>query len=213
MWHVVVPVKGGERAKSRLDLDPGLRRLLAAAMAADTIDAVHRCPVVARVTVLCGPGAAAALELPSGVATLGESSTDAPAGLNPQLARAVVRAGATGKHVAVVVADLPSLTAPSLAETLTAAHRVPVGLVVDRQGTGTTILTAREPALLEPTFGPHSATAHVERGAMTIDAGPELRCDVDTLADLDRALALGVGPRTGRIGAAAGRSASAAPRD
>lgn len=212
MWHVVVPVKGGDRGKSRLDVEPRLRRLLAAAMASDTVDVVHRCPAVARVTVLCGRGAADALELPPGVVTLSESSRRAVHGLNAQLAWAAARAP-VGERIAVVVADLPSLTAASLAEALGAADQVPVGLVVDRHGTGTTVLTARAASLLEPAFGPHSATVHQSQGAVMIDAGPRLGCDVDTLADLHHALALGVGPRTRRVGAATGLSASSAARD
>lgn len=212
MWHVVVPVKGGDRAKSRLDVDPRLRRLLAAAMASDTVEAVHSCTAVARVTVLCGRGTAGTLELPPGVVTLGESSLPEPAGLNAQLAWAAAD-GPVGEPTAVVVADLPSLTAQSLEEALRAADQVPVGVVVDRQGTGTTVLTACEASLLEPAFGPHSAAVHQRQGAVTIDAAPGLRCDVDTLADLGHALALGVGPRTGRVGARAGVAVSTAARD
>ena len=58
---MLVPVKGGDRAKSRLPLDREVRRELAAAMASDTVDAVRACPMVSRVSVLSSGSGAASL--------------------------------------------------------------------------------------------------------------------------------------------------------
>lgn len=201
MWHVLVPVKGGERAKSRLDLDPGRRRRIAAAMASDTVAAVRACPVVAAVTVLCGPDAAAELVLPSGVDTVEEGVSSSAPDLNDLLRWAATRPG-PARSVAVVVADLPALTSVTLADTLRSASGVSLGVVPDRHDVGTTVLTATRGAELRPRFGPRSAAAHVAEGAVPVIADPRVRCDVDVLEDLWEATALGVGPRTSAVLAA-----------
>ncbi|MGI4895505.1 MAG: hypothetical protein ACRYF3_10375, partial [Janthinobacterium lividum] len=51
VWRVVVPVKGGAEAKTRLDLPPAQRRTLATAMALDCLQAALATPGVA--LVLC----------------------------------------------------------------------------------------------------------------------------------------------------------------
>jgi len=69
--------------------------------------------------------------------------------------------------------------------------------VPDADGTGTVLLAARTPARLDPAFGPVSFAEHLRRGAVPLPLDlPRLRRDVDTPADLDAALALGVGART-----------------
>jgi 2-phospho-L-lactate guanylyltransferase len=54
---------------------------------------------------------------------------------------------------------------------------------------------------LNPEFGPESAERHRRSGAYAIeDVGLDsLRQDVDTVADLDAAARLGLGPRTSRL--------------
>lgn len=200
MWQVLVPVKGGDRAKSRLRLDPRRRRLLADAMTLDTVEAVASCRAVVRVTVLCGR--AVDLALPMGAVRLTEPDTlgtTGERGLNVSLSWALgqVQAGLeTPGPVAVVVGDLPALTASMLDQVLAAAADLESGVVPDRQGAGTTVLTASHGAFSGPCFGPQSAAAHVARGAELLTAAPGVRCDVDTLEDLHEATALGVGPRT-----------------
>ena len=69
--------------------------------------------------------------------------------------------------------------------------------VPDTEGTGTVLLAARTPAGLDPAFGAGSFAEHVRRGALPLDLDlPRLRRDVDTPADLEAALALGLGHRT-----------------
>jgi 2-phospho-L-lactate guanylyltransferase len=108
-------------------------------------------------------------------------------------------AGPTG----VLLADLPALRPEDLAVALAAVdarlrdEAASMAVVPDKEGTGTVLLAARAPADLDPAFGPDSLAEHVRRGAVALDLDlPGLRRDVDTPADLDAALALGVGPRT-----------------
>ena len=96
--------------------------------------------------------------------------------------------------IAVVVADLPALTAAALDLVLAAAEMVDLGVVVDRQGMGTTMLTAAPGHQLHPRFGPGSARRHAELGASRLAAPPPARTDVDVLDDLDAAQRLGFGP-------------------
>src|SRR5450755_3921110 len=51
-WTIVVPLKGSARGKSRIDVDPALRRRLAVAMALDTVAAASNTALVARVLVV-----------------------------------------------------------------------------------------------------------------------------------------------------------------
>lgn len=200
MWHVVVPLKGWDTAKSRLGLSDEARRLVVQAMAADTLAAIARCQTVERVSVLVRD----------------QSLVD-----SPTLAGAddvVVQPGSAGSldaalswfagswftdsqldaatPLAVVVADLPTLRATSLAEVLRLASQHPSAMVADRHGTGSTILTVWSAALLAPRFGLDSAFAHRAAGAAPISAAPNVTCDVDTADDLSHAITLGLGRST-----------------
>ena len=69
--------------------------------------------------------------------------------------------------------------------------------VPDAEGTGTVLLTALTADAMRPEFGADSAAAHQAAGAVRLDLDlPRLRRDVDTPADLQTAVELGVGPRT-----------------
>jgi len=107
------------------------------------------------------------------------------AGLEPAIMDGLAQADITGP-VAVVPADLPSLTPAELTEALTTAAGHPAGVVADRAGTGTTLLTARAPVHLRPRYGEGSFRRHVAAGAvpLPIPAGSGLRRDVDLAADL-----------------------------
>jgi 2-phospho-L-lactate guanylyltransferase len=111
--------------------------------------------------------------------------------------RAFARVSADGHPLVVLLADLPALTVAELAAALTecAAHRL--AFAPDQDGSGTTLLYSREPSQLHPAFGEHSAHRHHRTGAHPLtQIGPGLRRDVDTLADLVGADALGVGVST-----------------
>jgi 2-phospho-L-lactate guanylyltransferase len=202
---LIVPVKGGPAAKSRLRA----WSTLATAIAGDTICAVVRCPRVADLTVVGGDGAwlRDLLADPRPEPRL-HHVQDAGRGLN-----AAVRQGAGHlAHVApdapaaVLLGDLPALRPDSLTQALDAAGRALDGdprlvqvFVPDAPGTGTVLLAARAPLLLRPRFGRSSAAEHGLDGALRLEVDlADLRRDVDTSDDLRAASRLGLGPRTRR---------------
>ncbi|MFC8732858.1 2-phospho-L-lactate guanylyltransferase [Luteimicrobium sp. NPDC057192] len=193
-WTVVVPVKGGPDAKSRLatHVDAGARRTLADALALDTLDAVLATPSVACVVVVTGEGRLLPAVPDDGPRVI--HVDDPGQGLG-----AAVRAGldaAPDAPTAVLLGDLPALRPADLDAALADASGHERAFVPDADGTGTTLLTGRSPEHLRPRFGQGSAAAHLEAGHVPLGARSSLRRDVDTAADLDDAAALGVGPRT-----------------
>ena len=112
-----------------------------------------------------------------------------------------MRSGRPGTGVATLSADLPALRADELAAALLEVPAGGRGFVADASGEGTTLLAARSPQPLDPQYGTGSAARHRASGAVELPAGPGLRRDVDTPADLRDALALGVGPRTAAVAA------------
>lgn len=189
-WTVVVPVKGGPGAKSRLRfLDTAPRAALATAMAMDTVAAALETPGVAQVVVVSG-------DRPTRhwAADLGAEVVDDPGqGLD-----AAVLAGASGREgcVAVLLGDHPALRPAELATALEACSAHERAVVPDADGTGTALLTACG-VPLRPAFGPHSHERHRDRGHSSVSpSAPSVRLDVDDAAGLASADRLGVGPRT-----------------
>lgn len=205
-WCLVLPVKRLAVAKTRLGPPyDGTRRALALAFALDTVVAALACPLVAAVQVVTDePDAARAL------AAVGADVTgdDPDAGLNPALAHGAALASRMhpGTSVGTLAADLPALRPSELAVALRSAAGHGRSFVRDAEGTGTTLLMARAAADLRPMFGVGSAARHLGSGAHEVAAGalPSLRCDVDTAADLDAAVVLGVGAWTAQALTAAG---------
>ena len=117
-------------------------------------------------------------------------------GLNPAVAHAARHVAATWPEdaIAVVVADLPALTAHALDLVLAEAETLDLGVVLDRQGMGTTMLTAAPGRPVHPRFGPGSARRHLALGATRLLAPSSARTDVDVVDDLDAARRLGFGP-------------------
>jgi 2-phospho-L-lactate guanylyltransferase len=207
MWHVIVPVKEWETAKSRLDLRPLHRQEIAKAMAHDTVESLVGCPLVRSVSVVTTtPSMIGSAELraasqmlvqPDRISTLDEAlswaieqSSDLASALAGEAAGELVRG------TAVVVADLPAATDRDFERLLSAASHHKASMVVDRHGTGTTVLAATDPRLLDPRFGTRSASRHRNRDVtvLTDDACAHgVRCDVDTLADLAAARVVGLG--------------------
>jgi len=203
-WTLVLPVKGGRRAKSRL----GAESYLARAIALDTIEAAVACPVVAAVVVVTTDPAIAGQATAVGARVLMER--DPGAGLDAAVRDGLASLPAT-RAAGVLLADLPALRPDDLAVALDAvgvALARPGGptaasgrgadgsrwaVVPDADRTGT-VLLAGSATGMRPAFGPGSAAAHVERGAIRLDLDlPRLRRDVDTLDDLALAVRLGVG--------------------
>lgn len=203
-WTVIVPMSPLDRAKTRLadaSSSPTRHRALVRAMRHDTAQAVLGGRDVARLVVVTATPEAARADL-TGLDTdrvhvIADPSHDPRSdGLNPAVAHAARYANAQwpADGIAVVVADLPALTAPALDLVLTAAQCTELGVVVDRQGMGTTMLTAAPGQRVRPRFGPGSARRHVALGATRLDAPPPARTDVDVLDDLEAARRIGFGP-------------------
>jgi 2-phospho-L-lactate guanylyltransferase len=185
----VVPVKPLTRAKSRLLLDDDERADLALAFALDTVDAVRRSPLVRDVVVVTSDDVVSARIQIEGVRVVHDGGQDL---------RDAVRIGASeASHgVIVVPGDLPCLSAEDVTALIAASAGTGGAFVPDRQGTGTTLIVL-PPGATETRYGPGSACAHRDLGLVELyDAPPTARQDVDTLADLDAAARLGVGPET-----------------
>lgn len=192
-----MPVKLLDEAKTRLDRPD--RAAVALAVAQDTVAAAAACPDVEAVVVVTDDRRAA-----EAVADVAEVVADEPArGLNPALVHGAEVAAREhpGTGVAALAADLPALRPEELTRALTAASETGRALVADAGGHGTVLLAAAPGHHLDPRFGRDSRAAHADAGATDLteqlgDAVPGLRRDVDTLADLEDAAALGTGPAT-----------------
>ena len=99
--------------------------------------------------------------------------------------------------VAVLPGDLPSLTPGELDGALGASRAHRHSVVADRQGTGTTLLTASSGAVLRPRYGAGSLARHLAAGAELLELPVQsgLRRDVDQVVVLvgvsgDRSVAL-----------------------
>ncbi|MFH9292873.1 2-phospho-L-lactate guanylyltransferase [Streptomyces sp. NPDC017520] len=205
-WSLVVPLKPLARAKSRLGQAAGdeARPRLALAFAQDTVAAALACSLVRDVVVVTDDAVAAAA-----LSALGARIVpDAPgAGLNAALAHGArsVRALRPAAAVAALNADLPALRTSELARVLDFASAFPSAFLRDAAGIGTTFLAAAGGAEFRPAFGGPSGARHLASGAaeIALSGVDSVRRDVDTGEDLRVALALGVGPHTARITAAA----------
>ncbi len=200
-WVAVVPVKRLDLAKSRLDAGAdGRRPELARAFATDTVAALRAVPEVRVVVVVCGDEQAAGAVRGPGVVILDEP---VPGGLNQAAAAGIAwaREHDGDAAVAVVSADLPALRARDVSTLLDLAAAHPRAVVADREGTGTTILTALPGIDIEPRFGADSLARHRDSGAVVVSAPGLIRAarDVDTAGHLAEAIALGVGPATARV--------------
>ncbi|BDT96661.1 MULTISPECIES: 2-phospho-L-lactate guanylyltransferase [Nocardia] len=200
--HAVIAVKSLDRAKSRLAdrLRPEHRARLVLAMLADTVTATAAVGEVVSVTVVTPDPAVAEMARALGAEVHPEPRQSQAEGLNTALAAtAAALRGAHGPiDLLALQADLPALRPEELSDMLAAAPRGLRSIVIDHEGSGTAALVVRDPvAALDPRFGPGSARSHIDAGAVDLTGDwPGLRLDVDTPADLDRAVALGAGNAT-----------------
>lgn len=198
----MVPVKPLSRGKSRLvGIDPARRQGLAEAFVRDTVAAASATSSVVSVVVVTDDARLARSLVQDGCLVI-------PDGVAGDLNGSLVQAAAEARRhwplarPVALCADLPALDAAGLGDVLSAvltrAPRRPA-FVADAGGTGTTLYTAPY-ALFAPRFGGPSRAAHLDADALEIvDAAPGVRQDVDEMADLAAALALGVGPHTGGV--------------
>lgn len=192
-WRVLIPVKALATAKTRTGLDPEWRRELTLAMLRDVVASVRRTAHVDEVAICTGDPQLLD-ELPHEAIWL----TSGRGGLNAELSEALGDpwAQASGQPTAVVVADLPCLTARDLSRVLALAAQGLGALVASCDG-GTTILAARDPHRLTPRFGKGSATEHRRwYRDVTASVGTGCRLDVDTIDALSWGHRVGLGPRT-----------------
>jgi len=201
-WAVIIPVKPAAIGKSRLEVAGTDRVTLARAIALDTIAAAAACSAVAQVYVVTDDGALVALafDIPGLRFVPEDDGTGTPRGID-----AAVRVGAetAGERMprAALLGDLPALRPDDLADALRAAASVDRAVVADAEATGTTLVTAGRGIPLLTSFGADSFARHVALGCtpLAIPDASTLRRDVDTAAQFERALALGVGPRTAAL--------------
>lgn len=190
-WCAVVPQKALASAKSRTGLPDAQRRELATALLRDTVAALEETLGVEAVLVLWDD------ETDRAVLPDVRSVPVTGLGLNASLERGAAFAldRLPGRGIVVVPGDLPALDPAELSHCLAEAARFRRAFLPDRDGIGTTLLTARG-GDLRPAYGAGSAARHAATGAASLDvAGVDtVRADVD---DLD-SLAAVLGGRCGR---------------
>jgi len=191
-WTVVIPVKALPGAKSRLlaaTADRAAHHRLVQAIREDTLAAARAASDVARVVLVA--------DRPGALSGAGVSIVQSAPGLNPALREAAGYAAARwpADGVAALVGDLPALRPEELTAALRAAAAHQRSYVADADATGTTLLAALPGHPLRPRFGAGSAARHAV-DAVALCAGPGLRRDVDTAADLRSAASAGLGPAT-----------------
>lgn len=196
-WVVIVPVKRFADAKTRLEPAQD-RAALAEALTRDTLDAVASSPRVRMLLVITDdPRLVDDLRLPVAAVIRTQQSP----GLNGAISDGLIYAAESWPDygVAVLLGDLPALTAEDLEQTLASAEGFALGVVPDATGRGTVLITALPGVPLVPAFGEDSAGRHLELGHRFIRAPERLRRDVDTPADLTAAVRLGVGRHTAAV--------------
>ena len=195
-WSLVVPVKGGEGAKSRLRAPEGVDRIaLARALALDTIVAAAEAVGADHVVVVTSEA-----EMSQSVRALGVHFLRDPGeGLNAA-AGAGLAAFDAGQAAAVLLGDVPALRAADLRAALVSATAYACWFVPDAEGNGTVLLGSSEASSVRPRFGSGSAARHEAEGHVRLDLDlPRLRRDVDDEASLGEALRLGVGRHTAAL--------------
>lgn len=205
-WHLVVPVKDGALAKTRLAPPAPLDRpVLARAVARDTLEAVCVALPPAQVVVVTSDERATPVATALGATVVPDPGSGLDAAVLTGLRTAEDLAGEdlTGapdadtapRGWAVLLGDLPALTPEDLTRALVSCAAYPQAVVPDADGTGTVLLTSTR-GLPRPRFGAGSAARHAADAQLLELDLPRLRRDVDTWADLEDAVALGVGRHT-----------------
>ena len=185
---VIIPVKPGASAKSRLGGDAARRAALADAIALDTVTAARAGREVGEVIVVGGLAQSVA-----GVRVI----DDPGRGLHAAVVAGLAATACSGP-TAVLLGDLPALQSSELDSALAAAARHEHAFVPDAEGTGTTLIVARPGARHFPCFGAGSAARHRAAGYVQLEMPylSGLRRDVDTREQLSAAASLAVGERT-----------------
>ena len=196
---VIIAVKRLPAAKTRLSpvFSAGTRERVVLAMLVDTITAARAVSAVASITVVTPDDTAAAAARELGAQVLFDATPPAePDPLNTAVRFAWATVSQETANTVVLQGDLPALQTGELAEAVAQARAHRRSFVADRPGSGTAALFAFG-APLDPLLGPDSARRHRDSGAVELTgAWPGLRCDIDTIDDLEAARLLGVGAAT-----------------
>lgn len=198
---VIIAVKRLTAAKTRLSpaFTAGTRERVVLAMLVDTITAARAVSAVASVTVVTPDDTAAAAARELGADVLVDATPPAePDPLNTAVRFAWNTVVEKTANTVVLQGDLPALKPSEFAEAVDQARGHRRSFVADRPGTGTAALFAFG-AALNPLLGRDSARRHRDSGAVELTGPwPGLRCDIDTIEDLEAARLLGVGAATTR---------------
>ncbi|RNL84885.1 2-phospho-L-lactate guanylyltransferase [Halostreptopolyspora alba] len=200
-WSPVVPVKRLADAKTRLGVFAGPRRAeLALAMTCDTVMAAVQCASTRAVVVVTDEDRAARAVRALGARVVPDEPA---AGLNPALVHGAAEAARQHPDAGVCAlsSDLPALRPHELDRALRAAGAHGRSFLADAPGSGTVMYAATPGAAFTPAFEGSSRDRHRESGAVELDLDgvASVRRDVDTVADLRAAAALGVGPHTAKV--------------
>lgn len=183
-WWVVIPLKDTRRAKSRLRGPRGERRRLAIAMAQDTLSAAVEAAGVEGVLAVCQTEDDSDLFSLAGVTVAVREAL----GINEAITAGALAVFAADPeaNIAVLPGDLPYLQPAELDVALVKAATLDSACVADRDGTGTTLFTARAGQALSPAYGEGSLRAHLDGGAIELGmpVWSGLRRDVDEPDDL-----------------------------
>lgn len=196
-WTVVVPAKPWHLAKTRLRLRN--RADLARAFTLDVLAVVAATPEVDRIVLVSAERELIVVARRLGAALVADRPLLLSEGLDAaaDLGRRWAVRSAPRSPVAVVPADLPSLTPAGLGHALQVLSVHERGFVPDLGDGGTTVVTASAPRALVTRYGRESAMRHVRAGLVRVDAvDPGVRRDVDLLEHLGQAHSFGLGRHT-----------------
>lgn len=200
-WHVVIPVKGGPEAKTRLSVGrDDVRAAIARAIAEDSVSAALGALPAGRVLVATADPVVAAWATDAGAVVVPDPARGLNAAVRAAAERVVSCSVDRTPSVAILLGDVPALRPADLVCALDVCGGFDRAVVPDREGEGTVLLTARDAGGLSPRFGAGSARAHERLGHVRLELDlPHLRTDVDDATSLVLALELGLGPRTTAI--------------
>jgi 2-phospho-L-lactate guanylyltransferase len=198
---VIIAVKRLAAAKTRLTpaFSAGTREQVVLAMLIDTITAARAVSAVASITVVTPDDTAAAAARRLGAAVLFDDTPPTePDPLNTAVRFAWATVTQQTANTVVLQGDLPAVQTSELSEAVAQARSYRRSFVADRHGSGTAALFAFG-APLNPLLGRDSARRHRDSGAVELTGPwPGLRCDIDTVEDLEAARLIGVGAATTR---------------
>jgi 2-phospho-L-lactate/phosphoenolpyruvate guanylyltransferase len=185
----VLTVKRFDLAKQRLaaGMNAERRRSLAAAMAADVLEAIGAARSVTRTIVVSGDPRAARIAAEAGAEVIPDPDD---AGHVEAALTGIARAEAQGAETVVLLpGDCPLLDPRELDRLLTGIPDPYVAIVADRHGEGTNSLVLRPPGAIVPAFGEGSRARHVAaaRAAgipFAVEPVASLELDLDTPADV-----------------------------